>query len=700
MSFFGLSKTMFVFLSALYLLPTVRSSQSEDLIIFDNFDYGEVDFGSEEKMIDYALLTLDKKMDLPAVFSICSSLHRNIVNSAVFFFQLYQDDGKPWFSVELRNQRDLKRFQEKVQIVYYKELSNIEPTLDPVPIVPNSWYHGCTTLDTVTGHMLVVVNGHIIIDQVIEEFINTVDIRPKSLDGRLSLFKTFYTGYWYNSRNRFTNLNVYASALTVDEMINLTDGESCPGEGDYLSWKEAQWNVTGYIDQESIVKKEDMCYQPTSNIVLFTDIFLEWEECMLFCEKFPNTRAPSVASDKEFLDVMRATERIVIDPETGYEWDGKVTGYWIPITDSKMEGHWVDYYTSDPVDINALATSSNGGSVKNCAIAVLAGGGWQDWECKVSRANPLKCLCESQGQMFLTMRGLCPDSNIDKYFVPQNKEYDSQTLFRGLFKTIIEHHKADNLWHLKVLGVNSKTVATSDASKHSFLLGLTKWTVVGDNIECNKGMPYTAILKLSGCKETEFTCHEGQCVRMGERCDQIIHCRDQSDEDNCSLLVLKKGYNKKVAPFIFNKTRKEVDPVKVDVSTSIQNVIDISEVNNIIELKFDILMEWYEYRVDYRNLKIVKALNMLSDEELSSLWIPYIIFKNTDNNEAVKLDGVRSSVFIIRESDFQRSGLEIADEIEIFSGASNKLTIGQTYSKKFHCTYLLHYFPFDSQVKN
>ena len=109
-------------------------------------------------------------------------------------------------------------------------------------------------------------------------------------------------------------------------------------------------------------------------------------------------------------------------------------------------------------------------------------------------------------------------------------------------------------------------------------------------------------------------------------------------------------------------------------------------------------MEWYEYRVDYRNLKTVKALNTLSDEELRSLWIPYIIFQNTDNDEAVELDGVRSRVFIIRESEFKRSDMEIAEEIEIFSGASNKLTIGQTYSKKFHCTYLLHYFPFDSQV--
>ena len=28
----------------------------------------------------------------------------------------------------------------------------------------------------------------------------------------------------------------------------------------------------------------------------------------------------------------------------------------------------------------------------------------------------------------------------------------------------------------------------------------------------------------------------------------------------------------------------------------------------------------------------------------------------------------------------------------------NKLTLNQTHNKKFHCTYLLHYYPFDTQI--
>ena len=185
---------------------------------------------------------------------------------------------------------------------------------------------------------------------------------------------------------------------------------------------------------------------------------------------------------------------------------------------------------------------------------------------------------------------------------------------------------------------------------------------------------------------------------MNSRCDQVIHCRDESDEQGCSLLVLKDGYNKKVAPFTVDSTMEKIIPVKINISTTLRNVIDISEVNHIIELKYAISLNWYENRAVYQNLKTKEALNMMSDQELSSLWIPFIIFENTDNDEAVSIDSVRSDISVSREGSFKRSGSDYVDEIEFFEGKDNKITMNQTHSKKFHCTYLLHYFPFDTQV--
>ena len=51
------------------------------------------------------------------------------------------------------------------------------------------------------------------------------------------------------------------------------------------------------------------------------------------------------------------------------------------------------------------------------------------------------------------------------------------------------------------------------------------------------------------------------------------------------------------------------------------------------------------------------------------MWIPYIIFKNTDDDEAVKVDAqtedgiMRTKVSVKSENNFTRSGPEIADEV-------------------------------------
>ena len=57
---------------------------------------------------------------------------------------------------------------------------------------------------------------------------------------------------------------------------------------------------------------------------------------------------------------------------------------------------------------------------------------------------------------------------------------------------------------------------------------------------------------------------------MDERCDQIIHCEDKSDENECALIVFEKSYNKLVSPFTVDYDEdgdEKIVPVKVFVST-------------------------------------------------------------------------------------------------------------------------------------
>ena len=685
-----------------YFLLSLKLVTSDAIKILDNFNYGGMAWGAEELIVDYATLASDPTSDLPTTFTICSSIHIKFLVSSQYFFQLYKEDGEPWFNLMLNIVKDLSMFHERIRMTFDGSQHNFWD--NPLATVPHSWYHACTGLNAVTGHLRVVINGVAVVDEVVEYFRDSSKVRPKSLTGKITVFKYWEPGFAYQTRGILSNMNVFGSLLTIQDMVLITDSKDCAREGDYLAWGDMEWTITGSVDQETVDKELELCYR-WSSIVLFTDWFLQWEECMMFCPKLQRARSPLTETVAQSIAVMNAVSELVYIPGTKIMYPGVLCpAIWYSITDSEKEGTWIDYYSNKEVDIlGAVAGHNNGGTKENCGNLMIPWGGWQDWVCQVNKANPIQCACQAPQQIFLTLRGLCQDSNIDKYFVPRNKIKDGGIVFYGIFKTIIEYHQDDALWHLSVVGtdnkgITAKTVATSKASKHSFLLGSSIWTVYEDNKDCFNGEPYKTVLKLSGCQDGEFTCNDGQCIKMEERCDQIVHCTDDSDENECTLIVFKSGYNKKVSPFTFNHKSKAIKPIHVNVSTSLMNVMEISEVNHIIQLKFGLTLEWYENRANYYNLNENEALNALSDTELENLWIPYIIFQNTDNNEAVTINGVRSTVFITRESDFQKSSIHDADEKHIFEGAENKLTISQTYSKSFHCTYLLHYFPFDTQV--
>ena len=82
---------------------------------------------------------------------------------------------------------------------------------------------------------------------------------------------------------------------------------------------------------------------------------------------------------------------------------------------------------------------------------------------------------------------------------------------------------------------------------------------------------------------------------------------------------------------------------------------------------------------------------------LPQLWIPFIVFSNTENQESTKGDD-ESEVTITREGSFTESGVQVMEEINIFEGGKNRITFQQVYSKTLKCVYQLQLYPFDTQV--
>ena len=98
---------------------------------------------------------------------------------------------------------------------------------------------------------------------------------------------------------------------------------------------------------------------------------------------------------------------------------------------------------------------------------------------------------------------------------------------------------------------------------------------------------------------------------------------------------------------------------------------------------------------------IIHQLNVLLKEDINRLWLPLVVYTNTDQQETTRL-GMEwewtTDVLIRREGNFKRSGFEELDEAEIFKGDQNSLHMVQSYTHEFQCIYQLEKYPFDTQV--
>ena len=159
------------------------------------------------------------------------------------------------------------------------------------------WYHSCTSVDTESGRVLIAINGVTITDQIFPALVNSSADRPASLKGRLLLGKT-WMGFWYQGRQRVTNLNVFSWALSEGEAIKRTGPEGCGlGDGDHLAWPEADWQLEGAAVRGA-VGREELCKRP-EDILLFTSVFLKQSWCMQHCYKIQRGRGAPVTTQQQ-----------------------------------------------------------------------------------------------------------------------------------------------------------------------------------------------------------------------------------------------------------------------------------------------------------------------------------------------------------------------------------------------------------------
>ena len=154
---------------------------------------------------------------------------------------------------------------------------------------------------------------------------------------------------------------------------------------------------------------------------------------------------------------------------------------------------------------------------------------------------------------------------------------------------------------------------------------------------------------------------------MAKRCDQLPDCDDGSDEKGCKLFSLVEGYNKVVSPFkMVSNFNDTILPVPINVSLRLLKMVDIDERDNTIDLQFEIILEWRDPRITYNNLKKAIFFNALTEGQMKMIWLPVLIYVNTDQKETTRL-GVEwewsTFVDVSRDGGFTRQVLDLSYKI-------------------------------------
>ena len=675
-------------LTAVYLQPSYSEKVVSTYLQFSNQLEPEL-----KEATNFAILESGDLGELPSSkFTICGSIYIAFYRGVPTFYTVRKNDHTTvWFSLSINNQDTTEEIYKP--FFNYFGGNSYPKTGSRLRLRPQAWSHACTTVDVSSGHVTVVINGILTHDTTIDSKDFTDNV-PTLFQNNLVLGvrQSQYVGAPnknLQSEASVTNVNVFSVAMTVSQMEVATSTGRW-ANGDIVSWSQAVWALTGSVEEMTSNKIENPNFP---NLLKMADGFHSTYDCINLCPRIQKGgRLPLTNS----LALAEQLAQLFYHPDNE-EY------FWAPFT-YKNEENFTDHYTGSVMPNNLwVAGQPNGGLEQPCT----------EWDGNNPKGllfdisctflgQKLQCLCQFDEIPILRMKGLCKDSKIDTHFTLKGG-LNGTIVFMGLTGTVIKFLPLTQEW---ALHINlEKTRGLTSAEETSFILGKNVWSIVNDSSNCNKGNPYTSQLKLSGCKtKGEFSCDDGQCVTMEQRCDQVPDCKDKSDEENCHLLVKGKGYNKGVPPFTVRSTDRSILPVQLNISIDLLKIVDMAETTHKIDIQFEITLEWKENdRVVYHNLKQDASLNALSTDDINSLWLPLVIYDNTDQKEVTRLGEYGNGewntfISVIREGNFTRSGLEEVDETEIFKGGENTLFMQQVYTWQFQCKYNLQSYPFDTQV--
>ena len=189
------------------------------------------------------------------------------------------------------------------------------------------------------------------------------------------------------------------------------------------------------------------------------------------------------------------------------------------------------------------------------------------------------------------------------------------------------------------------------------------------------------------------------CIDLSNRCDQLHHCSDKSDELDCD--IIRYDHDNYLSSFPPPPSHGQ-EKLPVEIGFDILQVDEINLQQYTFQVKFDIIVKWQENRFwEMLNLRNDSFKNSLTDEiakARSLWWIPPIEFDNSQEDRVVlKFDETKGLEVVKQQFTSVPAGLDHLNEARIYKPSKNLLKLRASFKLVLKCEYKLLYYPFDAQ---